>query len=172
MSSYNRPVGVTILAIINIILAILLGILWLFVLPHYRYANPFSILFATPFWILWMLITGIGLWKCTVWGWGLEIFDCGLNIVWQLVENLEKPLTGGVVLSISINVLIIIYLTRPNVKEAFGKKLSLKFNRQIRPVSELSTLPVSKKKRKQKIAKFDLQTRTWRWEDPSDESDE
>ena len=68
------------------------------------------------------LVFGFGAWTLKPWAWMLGMVLFGLNIVFQLVAVVAGWSTlGGVLISIVIAGVIIYYLLTPEVKKAFGR---------------------------------------------------
>jgi hypothetical protein len=112
--SGNRPLGVTILAVLQI----LGGIMYLF---------TGSLLFIIPFfgWIfggvivvigLFELIIGWGLWSMKSWAWITALI---LNII-SLILSLAQALIGSIdYIGIIISLIIILYLQQADIKSRF-----------------------------------------------------
>ena len=68
------------------------------------------------------LVFGFGAWTLKPWAWMLGMVLAGLNIVFQLVALLAGWTTlGGILISVVISGVIIYYLLTPEVKKAFGR---------------------------------------------------
>ena len=68
------------------------------------------------------LVFGFGAWTLKPWAWMLGMVLSGLNIVFQLVAVIAGWSTlGGVLISVVISGVIIYYLLTPEVKKAFGR---------------------------------------------------
>ena len=68
------------------------------------------------------LVFGFGAWTLKPWAWMLGMVLFGLNIVYQLVAVIAGWSTlGGVLISVVIAGVIIYYLLTPEVKKAFGR---------------------------------------------------
>ncbi len=123
----ERPTGVTILAILEIIAGILmfLGAAGMMVLASMGSAVPmagivfgvFAVIMALVLVILGIIafILAYGLWNGKGWAWWLAIIFSVISII---VNILSLP--GGII-GIIIAVIILYYLTRPHVKEFFGR---------------------------------------------------
>jgi len=124
-----RPLGVSILAILGFIGAILLFISaalfavfgqMLFGMPQAEGAGPFFGLLINIGGIIFAVfgvvaaVVSYGLWKGASWAWWISLILLVLGILSSL-----PALPGGIV-GIVINAIIIYYLTRPHVKEYFG----------------------------------------------------
>ena len=114
----NRPLGVTIIAI----LAVLGGIGSLL--------SGFTILVVIP--ILGLVLGGIliiiglayfavayGLWKGQSWAWSITLI---ISII-GIIVGLGSIIVGnvGAILHVIVNIIVIYYLYRPNVRAYFGK---------------------------------------------------
>ena len=114
-----RPPGITILGI----LAILIGLLGL-VGGAVLLTSPDAFVvglsaFAVVVGILY-LVTGIGFLQGARWGWVMGL----IVSVLALVRNVIEAIQGGVIFAIPgilVALIIIYYLTRPKVKEFFGR---------------------------------------------------
>lgn len=142
----NRPVGVTILAVLQAIVSVLALITALFV--WLARANFSEILAQSPelqeslegippdvlqasmvvgvvFFILFGLIglwVAWGLFNLKGWAWLTTLIFQGIGIVGNLANlasGIDSP--GSIVLQLVISGVVIYYLLRPNVKRAFGK---------------------------------------------------
>ena len=123
----ERPTGVTILAILEIIAGILmfLGAAGMMVLASIGGTVPiagivfgvFATIMALVLVILGIIafILAYGLWNGKGWAWWLTIIFSVISII---VNILSLP--GGII-GIIIAVIILYYLTRPHVKEFFGR---------------------------------------------------
>lgn len=128
----ERPLGITILAILAglggigfLLLAAMVGALSAMIgmlgmgaeVPFLGIIAGFVMIFMGIFIILAVLYFAVayGLWTGKGWAWTLSIILFVLDIILGLAM-----LPGGIV-TIIIAVLIIWYLTRPHVKEFFGK---------------------------------------------------
>ena len=114
----NRPLGVTIIAI----LAVLGGIGSLL--------SGFTVLVLLP--ILGLVLGGIliiiglayfavayGLWKGLSWGWSITLIISVIGII----VGLGSIIVGnvGAIFHVIVNIIVIYYLYRPNVRAYFGK---------------------------------------------------
>jgi len=127
----ERPLGVTILAVLEIIAGILMlfgaaGMLFLATLGGGMpvagiFFGMFAMAMAFIFVILAILafIVAYGLWNGRGWAWWLAII---LSII-SLISNLGSLATGnaGGIVGLIIAVVILYYLTRPHVKGFFGR---------------------------------------------------
>jgi len=118
---YNRPILLTIIAILSIIfgiITILLGVLMLIGSAVISTAELEAGLFAgagsAVVLIMGILFTvvGFGLMSGKSWAWWLSIIVMVLSLILSLLSLS--------ILSIIVAVLILIYLTRPNTKGWFG----------------------------------------------------
>lgn len=134
LAGRERPTGVTILAILEIIVGIVslisgLAITILFatvggMMGRIPEAAPLAALFGAFGAVIGGLlilvsivcfIIAYGFWKGKGWAWVLGLIFAIIGIISGLIS-----LPGGII-SIIINGLIIYYLTRPHVKEFFGR---------------------------------------------------
>jgi len=133
VSTKTRPTGVTILAILEIIGAILslLGALAFFALGALVGVVPEAGIMGGLFAAVGAVVGGLllilalvgfvlayGFWTGKGWAWILGIIFSIIGIIIGLVSIIGNPSS---IIGIIINVLIIYYLTRPHVKAWFGK---------------------------------------------------
>ncbi len=117
----ERPLGVTILAILEAIggLLSLVGGIWLFnaakMFPLLIFFVPFAI-FSIIIGII-ALIVAWGLWSGKGWAWTIALILSVIGIVLGIVS-----IASGGIIAIIINGIILYYLTRPHVKAFFGKQ--------------------------------------------------
>ncbi len=130
----NRPTGVTILAILNI----LGGLLFLLAAAGSAFAGPFisaalpssmlshasSILgiiglFLAVLGIIF-LIVGYGLWKGMNWAWWLSVILLALGVIANGLSLLSANISA--ILPFIIGAIILYYVTRPRVKSYFGMR--------------------------------------------------
>ncbi|HID05244.1 MAG TPA: hypothetical protein EYH45_03790 [Candidatus Caldiarchaeum subterraneum] len=125
-----RPTGVTILAVLEIIGGILslLGGVGLMVLAGFAATVPVVGIFAGVLVALGAALTLLGILSFIVaygllkgmgWAWMLALILSIIGVIIGVVSLVQ----GGVsaVVGIIINVIIIYYLTRPHVKQYFGR---------------------------------------------------
>jgi uncharacterized membrane protein HdeD (DUF308 family) len=111
-TSKHRPLGVTIIAVLNLIagiIAIAVGIPALIVIV--------GIVFIAVG--IASLVMAYGLWKGRSWAWTITLILSAIGIIVGLA-HLAARQTGAIV-EIIIYAIIIYYLYRPNVKAFFGK---------------------------------------------------
>jgi len=68
------------------------------------------------------IISGYGLFTLREWGRILTVIIAGFNVLYSLFLFFVNPLAG---LEVAVNVLIIWYLMRPEIKRNFGRKVSI-----------------------------------------------
>lgn len=110
-----RPTGVSIIAILQFIggvLSIFAGVLAALSL------HPIQAVVAIVLGII-ALILGVGMWTLQSWAWTGTLIIQGINII-NYVINLLRGDGSGIV-GLIIAGIIVYYLIRPEVKEAFGK---------------------------------------------------
>lgn len=113
----KRPSGIGTLAILQAIsgfIILILGFISISILPA---VGGLLILYG-----MFSIFIADGLWKGKGWAWILCIISAGIGIIWGLVN-----LPGGIVYII-VNLLIIYYLTQPNIKAFFGKAIYVSSN--------------------------------------------
>ena len=112
-SQRQRPLGVTIIAILLVIAGIISFVSGLILLIILIGIVPLALGIA-------YLVMAYGLWKGRGWAWTISLILSGIGIVMGIVYIIQDNLGGGIA-SIIINGVIIYYLNRPNVKAFFGK---------------------------------------------------
>jgi uncharacterized membrane protein HdeD (DUF308 family) len=111
-TSKHRPLGVTIIAVLNVIagiIAIAVGIPALIVVVGVVFI---AVGIAS-------LVMAYGLWKGRSWAWTITLILSGIGIIVGIAHLVARQ-TGAIV-EIIIYAIIIYYLYRPNVKAFFGK---------------------------------------------------
>ena len=114
MATRSRPLGVTIIAIlsgISGIVGIVLGIVASLIIPP---AGVVSIVIG----LIWLGLAW-GLWTGKGWAWIVTVIIAIISIIF----NIFGAVTGhfGQIISLIIAAVMLYYLTRPNVKEYFGR---------------------------------------------------
>ncbi len=112
-SQKHRPLGVTLVAILLIIIGVISLIGGLILLVVIVGIIPLALGIA-------YLVMAYGLWKGRSWARIITLILAGIGIVIGIVYIIQDNLGGGIV-SIIINGIIIYYLNRPNVKAFFAK---------------------------------------------------
>lgn len=119
--SSDRPIGVTIIVILNFlgigILSILLLLAWF--IPGARQEVHVLLQFLLVGVIGVSLVISVGLWRLREWSRQLSVFLYGLSLFIDIISSFATTLTGDDLVSFAISVGIIFYLTRPNVREHF-----------------------------------------------------
>ena len=124
----NRPIGVTILAILAVILAVLSGIATLRFLGFFPFLGPLNLrIFNLWYAFLYGLLTYVWIWLAKML-WDVEeaawLFLAVIT-VFNLVIDFVIMVTGGdwydVNVSVIINGLILIYVMLPGTRRAFGR---------------------------------------------------
>jgi hypothetical protein len=68
------------------------------------------------------LVFGFGAWTLKPWAWTLGLVLFGINIAFQVIALLLGWTTfGGIIIPVAIAAIIIYYLMTPEVKKAFGR---------------------------------------------------
>lgn len=135
----ERPLGVTVLAILHIIGALVsfaVGIVAVWLGHQISFEPIFDSRFLATY-ATFVVIIGIiflllayGLWNGKSWGWSLLRFFLLLGLLVGVISlALVLPFSAGAsffdyaeaVISIAVNLLILYYITRPHVKAFFGK---------------------------------------------------
>ena len=124
----NRPIGVTILAILAVILAVLSGIAALRFLGFFPFLGPLNLrIFNLWYAFMYGLLTYVWIWLAKML-WDVEeaawLFLAVIT-VFNLVIDFVIMVTGGdwydVNVSVIINGLILIYVMLPGTRRAFGR---------------------------------------------------
>lgn len=113
----QRPIGITILAILAIIggiLSILAGIAQL---------APGAMAFGVVSLVLGVLylVYGFGLWQLKGWAWLLAVVVNALSVINFVVQVISDGFAPGRIVSLVISVLILVYLFSASVRKAFGR---------------------------------------------------
>lgn len=137
MSHTTRPFGITLLAVLQIILGIL-ELLGAFVVafvsfvlpevfPHVRFfapRSPFSGLGLVVFAFV-EFILAYGLWEGKGWAWIGSLILAVISLVFSAFTLFMRPRVGEVI-ALVLNLVIMYYLMQPRVQSYFGKgKLSV-----------------------------------------------
>ena len=146
MTPVQRPLGVTLLAILHVLQAavvfligLVLMILGTLIRSMMRVYYPRLFAGILPIIGVLLIILGLlyigfayGLWTGKGWAWTLSLIFAVLGIIGSLVSLVR----GGFVsiVTLVLDVVIIYYLTRPHIKVFFGKGL---------PVTTLSSPPAA-----------------------------
>ena len=113
----ERPFGVTIIAILAIlggIGSILLGFIVLIIPILGIILGGIFVIIGLSYFVM-----AYGLWNGLRWAWTLTVLISALGIVVGLASIIIG--TGGSILYIIVNAIIIYYLFKPDVKAYFGK---------------------------------------------------
>ena len=112
MQQKQRPLGVTIIAILMIISGIALLSTWAILLVVGIGVVPIVLGIAS-------FVMAYGLWKGKGWAWTITLILSVISIISAIVSIAYGG--SGAIINIIINAIIIYYLYRPNVKAYFGK---------------------------------------------------
>ena len=125
----NRPIGVTILAILAIVLAVLSGIATLRFLGLFPFLGPLDIrIFNLWYALMYALLTWVWVWLVQML-WRVDpsawVFLAVIT-VFNLTIDFVILITGGdwydVNVSVILNALILIYVMLPGTRRAFGRQ--------------------------------------------------
>ncbi len=107
----NRPLGVTIIAILGGIGALVAGIALVAIIP---FLGAALIIIGLAYFVV-----AYGLWKGLKWAWLITL----IVTVIAFISEIGSIIVGnvGAVIPVIINAIIIYYLFRPNVKAYFGR---------------------------------------------------
>jgi hypothetical protein len=130
----ERPLGITILAVLAIIggIFLLLGGLALLALGGVAASQGDSVSgalggFAAILGIVTLVLAilylafGVGAWMLKPWAWTLGVVSQVLSLLIALVQIILGSSITGQIVGIIISAVILYYLFTPNVKAAFGK---------------------------------------------------
>ena len=125
----NRPIGVTILAILAVILAVLSGIATLRFLGLFPFLGPLNIrIFNLWYALMYGLLTWVWVWLAQML-WRVDpsawVFLAVITI-FNLTIDFVIMITGGdwydVNVSVILNALILLYVMLPGTRRAFGRE--------------------------------------------------
>lgn len=132
MTTVTRPTGVTILAVLHVLQAILLSLGGLallamgFLLSRLLLRFPNLLRGLLPVIGAGLIVIALldvvlayGLWTGKGWAWIISLILAALGILFSLASLAFRG-AGGVI-TLIINAVIVYYLTRPNVKAFFGE---------------------------------------------------
>ena len=141
-----RPVGVTILAVLSGLVALIyllaiLGIVFILTLANNAQFMQALIDSGAPQWVIdnfrsiflillivsliFMVVYGLlafGFWTGSRWAWTLGFVFAAINIVWTVAQFIALPGTSGildVIIGVAVAAIILFYLAQPNVKAFF-----------------------------------------------------
>jgi len=132
LSSANRPLGVTLLAVLHVIQAVIFVLIGfvvvavggfisrrMLVVPHLLRGILWIIGAVLIIVGLLYLVLAYGLWSGKGWAWWISLILAGLGVILSILSLLR----GGVVavITLLLDLLIIYYLLKPNVKAFFGE---------------------------------------------------
>jgi len=129
-SSVSRPFGVTILAILAGIAAVLAGIHALQALGILPYVIGPLTLRAPNFWyfLMWALLVWVYVWLVKMlWdvdpqAWIFLVVITVFNLILGFVAILGQETASDLSISLGLNILILVYCMLPNVQRAFRMK--------------------------------------------------
>jgi len=112
----SRPLGVSVLAALTGFSAVVLFLLLYSGLSHYMLINALLFLLA-----LAAAAVAFGLWKGYTWAWWISIIFAALRVVIALI--ISAILSYYALIGVVINLIIVYYLLRKNVKSYFGIRI-------------------------------------------------
>jgi hypothetical protein len=125
----KRPIGVTILAVLAGVLAVLAAVHTLQALGILPYVlgpirvRSFSLIYA----LMWGLLVWVYIWLIQML-WNLEesawiflVVITIFNLIYDFVVMLDSPTVTDVALSLVLNAAVLIYCMLPGVRRAFGR---------------------------------------------------
>lgn len=113
----RRPIGVTVIAVVNFIGAALFLLVFVSALFQGR-EGDFS-LYIVPFQIAFTILVGVGLLQLKPWGRIIALIGYGLNIILDFISLFSAQITPGTFINLVIAAIVIWYLIRPQVAESF-----------------------------------------------------
>jgi len=134
----QRPLGVSILGFLSLVsgaLSLLKGLIWLgfggLVAGATAFASPVAgamIGGVAVFFGGLAILTGLfsllfawGAFSLKPWAWSLGVATHGFNLAWSILVVMGPGLLRGQLATIVISAIVVLYLTRPEIKRAFGK---------------------------------------------------
>lgn len=134
----QRPLGVTVLGLLSLIsglLGMLKGLIWLGVgglaAAGTALASPVAGMFIGTIAVVvggLALLTGIfslifawGAFSLKPWAWSLGVATHGFNLIWSLLVVLGPGVLRERFVTIVISLIVVLYLTKPEIKRAFGR---------------------------------------------------
>ena len=111
-TSKHRPLGVTIIAILNLIV----GIIGIAVGIPLLIVGVGIVLIVIG---IASIVMAYGLWKGKGWAWIITLILSGIGILFSVGSIAARQ--PGAIVNLIISAVIIYYLYRPSVKEFFGK---------------------------------------------------
>jgi hypothetical protein len=132
LSVRQRPGGVSVLAILQVLLGILffLGALALTVVgfglpevfPHVRFFPVRLFVVAIVLFGLGAIevVLAVGVWRGIGWAWGISLAFAVLGVVFFVFSLFLRPGLGEIV-ALIIDLLVLYYLMQPRVQAYFGK---------------------------------------------------
>jgi hypothetical protein len=134
----QRPLGVSILGFLSLVsgaLSIFKGLIWLglggVIAGATAFASPVAGAVIGGLAVIFgglAILTGVfslifawGAFSLKPWAWSLGVATHGFNLVWSLLVVIGPGLLRGQLATILISAAVLFYLTRPEIKQAFGK---------------------------------------------------
>lgn len=135
----QRPIGVTLLAFLSLVsgaLGVFKGLIWLGVggvlAGVTATAFPVAGAFVGGLAVLvggLALLTGLfsllfawGAFALKPWAWSFGVATHGFNLIWSVLVVLGPGILRERFVTIVISAIVLLYLTRPEIKQAFGKR--------------------------------------------------
>lgn len=110
----SRPLGITIITILMVIIGISILVNGI-ILP---YTFPVHIVLAIAWFVLaWGLWTGRG------WAWIITLILAIISAIFNIISIIS--MNFGSIFSLIVNIIIIYYLYRPNVRAYFGRSTGI-----------------------------------------------
>jgi hypothetical protein len=124
----HRPIGISILAVLSAIAAILAAIHTLQYLHLFPFALGPMTFFGFDLWgaILWAITTfvwawvAVQLWNVNPQGWMFLVLISAFDIILAVISVIGATSLSAVLPSIVVNAIVLIYCLTPGVKSAFG----------------------------------------------------
>jgi hypothetical protein len=131
MMTSQRPLGITILAIVTFILGIVGILSWLsrfFGKPFWGSGGAAFVNGAYDYWLVLFILSalqilfGYGAWRLKPWGWTLGVVSQIISIAFSLLFIFMGSSLIAQLFAILIAVCILFYLFTPDVKRAFNRR--------------------------------------------------
>jgi hypothetical protein len=113
----QRPMGVTVIAVLNFVGAAISTLIFLLALGAGVDMGVYA--FVLPLQIIFALVVGVGLFQLRNWARTAAFIGYGFNIAFNVLAMLTGPVEGSTLIGIAIAGIIIWYLRQPQVAEVF-----------------------------------------------------
>jgi hypothetical protein len=114
----SRPMGVTVIAVLNFIGAALIALGFVFAL--FEGGQDVVALSIVPFQIIFLVLVGMGLLQLKPWGRIIALIGYSLNVLLDFYSLFSGTAAPATYINLVIAAIVIGYLLRPNVAQAFS----------------------------------------------------